>query len=381
MDAKRIVIKNASVVNPKKETIEQKSVYIEGKYIVKPFNVDEDVHVIDAKGCYVFPGLVDHHTHVFYGGSHIGVKPDWMIPYGVTAMADAGTSGCANYKNFYLLNVLPSAVKVKTYLNVFSGGQLAVNIDENFDPKLYDIEHIKELVEDYKDNIIGLKIRFSRGLFPNGDEALIWLQKVYDLIDNVNPNLSLCIHMTDSPVPVEQLLQKMRKGDILCHCYHGKGNTILTDDGKVLKAAWDAKKRGVIFDVGNGRSGFAFSVAEQAMKEGLYPDIISTDTTQANFNTPGYTSNLLFLVSKFVNMGMSLPAVVKAVTYTPAQAIHEPLRGGVDEGMFADIAIVKEVQAPAEYLDIRGEVRTGNSYLTCKATILNGAVLYRENGF
>ncbi|MBS4912993.1 MAG: amidohydrolase family protein [Veillonella sp.] len=381
MDATRIVIKNAKVVDPKTETIEQRNIYINGKYLVKPFDIDEKVHEIDASGCYVFPGLVDHHTHVFYGGSHIGVKPDWLIPYGVTSMADAGTSGCANYKNFYLLNVLSSAVTVKTYLNIFSGGQLAVTLDENFDPKLYDIEHIKEVVETYKDNIIGFKIRFSRGLFPDGAEGLAWLDKVYELIDQVNPNLSLCIHMTDMPSTVDQLLQRMRKGDIFCHCYHGKGNTILTEDSKVAKAVWEAKKRGVIFDVANGRTGFAFAVAEQAMKDGLYPDIISTDTTQANFNTPGYTSNLLFLVSKFVNMGMSLPAVVKAVTYTPAQAIHEPLRGGLDEGMYADIAIVKEVNEPIEYLDVRGEVRTGNSYFTCKATLLNGSVVYRENGF
>lgn len=381
MEVKRIVIKNAMVVDPKKNSVENRAIYIEGKYIVEPFEVDASVHEIDAAGCYVFPGLIDHHTHVFYGGSNIAIKPDWLIPYGVTAMADAGTSGCANFENYYLMNVLSSVVKVKTYLNVFSGGQLAVNIDENFNPDLYDVNKIKELLKKFKDNIVGLKIRFSRGIFPDGDKALMWLKKVYELIDLVNSKLSLCIHVTDSPVSVEQFIPLMRKGDIFCHCYHGKGNTILDESGHVHQVVWDAKKRGVIFDVANGRSGFAFSVAEQAIREGLYPDVISTDTTKANFNTPGYTTSLLFLISKFVTLGMSLTEAVKATTYTPAQLIREELRGGVSEGMYADLVIVNEIEKAIEYLDIDGKSHEGSSYFSCKATLLEGAILYRANGF
>lgn len=381
MESAGIIIKNAKVVNPVKESIDNQTIYIKGKHIVEPFEMSECVHVIDAKDCFVFPGLVDHHTHVFYGGSNIAVKPDWLIPYGVTAMADAGTAGCANYDNYYLLNVLPSAITVKTYLNVFAGGQLAVTIDEDFCPNLCDSSRIKDIVARHRDNIVGFKIRFSRGIFPDGEESLTWLKCVYQLIDEVDPTLSLCIHVTDSPVPVEEFIPLMRKGDIFCHCYHGKGNTILDENKKVHQAVWDAKKRGVIFDVANGRSGFGFEVAEQAFKEGLLPDIISTDTTKANFNTPGYTTSLLFLISKFVLLGMSLPAAVKAATYTPAQVIGETKRGGVDVGMMADLVIVKEVQQETQYLDVFGAERVGNSYFDCKTTIINGEVLYRANGF
>lgn len=381
MDQSKIAIRNASVVDFKSGQVVKKDIFIENDIFVDSFSDNANIFDWDIKGSYAFPGLVDHHVHVFHGGSNIGIKPDWLLPYGVTTAADAGTSGCANYESFYATNILPATITLKTYLNIYSGGQPAVYIDEDFSPKRFDKSKIQKMLTRYSDNIIGFKIRFSRGIFPDGDEALEWLKKVYELIDSMDRKLPLCIHVTDTPVDADALLSMMRKNDTFCHCFHGKGNTILEADGTVKQSAWDAKKRGVIFDAANGRSGFSFTVAEKAIAQGFLPDIISTDTTQANFNTPGYATSLIFLLSKFMELGMTLSQALEAMTKTPANLIGESNRGLIKSGMQADLVVVDKIESEIDYLDILGEVRKGSFYFLPKATIVNGDVVYRVNGF
>lgn len=381
MDKYKIAVRNASVLDFKSGDIEKRDIYIENDIFVDSFSDNRDVFEWDVNGSYVFPGLVDHHVHVFYGGSNIGIKPDWLLPYGVTTAVDAGTSGCANYESFYNTNILPATVNIKTYLNIYSGGQPAVYIDEDFSPKKFDKPKIQQLLSRYYDNIIGFKIRFSRGIFPDGDEALEWLKQIYELIDGLDKNLPLCIHVTDAPVDTNALLSIMRKNDVFCHCFHGKGNTILEDDGTVKQSAWDAKKRGVIFDAANGRSGFAFSVAEKAISQGFLPDIISTDATHANFNTPRYASSLIFLLSKFMELGMTFSQALQAMTKNPANLVGEFKRGHIKSGMQADLVVVDKVEQDVEYWDVLGSMRKGSFYFLPKATIVNGNVVYRVNGF
>lgn len=314
------LIQNGTVIDPKTGIHEKKDIYIKDFRIVDPQKEPVEVspdHIIDATDTFVVPGLIDFHTHIFHTGSTICIHPDMMLPLGTTATVDAGSAGCANFDAFYQSVIAQSQIHIKSFLEVYSGGQLDPKLCEDFNPQLYNKEKIARLFEKYPDTVLGLKIRFSKGVVPD-ESGLTYVEKAVDLA------------------------KVLREGDIFCHCFQGAGNTILTADGKIDEDILAARERGVIFDAANGKGNFGLKAAKAALQAGFLPDIISSDLTTDKFNMPPYDKNLLLVMAKYLALGMDLDAILKAVTTTPAKIMGmEKKIGTLAPGAYADIVILK----------------------------------------
>ncbi|HCL5344021.1 TPA: metallo-dependent hydrolase [Salmonella enterica] len=380
-----ILIKNGLIADTGSNDYINRNIGIIGNRIVDLHTVDatQAETVIDAAGCIVLPGLIDFHAHVFHGGTAIGVNPDVIcLPNGVTSVVDAGSSGWVNYPLFRNTVTTPAMVKIKSYLNVVNVGLSTLGGGptgylENTNPANYNVEKIAQTLRDNKDNILGLKLRYSqdiaKGKSYSSDPFLSTVALAREL------ETSLCVHVTDSILPADKLINHFQTNDVYAHCFHGTGHSILNEQGELYCAIKDAQSRGVIFDCSNGVAHFDFHVAQTAMEQGFYPDIISTDLTLRNSLRTDKVFSLLHVMSKYLNMGMSFFDVIRAVTTTPARLMKmEELIGTLAPGAFADISIVKLRKESITFEDTRGVKVIGDHYIDNCATLCNGQIVYRR---
>ncbi|MCU7366422.1 metallo-dependent hydrolase [Pantoea stewartii] len=378
-------IKNGLTIDGQGQNYIQRDVGIMGDVIVDLTQVDgiEAETEIDAAGCIVLPGLIDFHTHVFHGGTAISVNPDIIcLPNGVNSVVDAGSSGWVNYGLFRNSVINTATVRIKSYLNVVNVGLSTLGGGptgylENTNPANFNREKIKQVVSKNADNILGLKLRYSqdiaKGKSYSSDPFLTTVALAREL------NTSLCVHVTDSQRQADELIPHFNPGDIYAHCFHGTGHTILNEQGEVYPSIQAAQRKGVIFDCSNGVAHFDFNIARHAMAQGFYPDIISTDLTQRNSLRTNKVYSLLHVMSKYLNMGMSLFDIVKAVTSTPARLMKmQGQIGTLTPGAFADIAVVKIRQAKTIFEDTRGNQLQGDRYIDNCLTISRGQICYRR---
>ena len=336
-------------------------------------------HVIDAAGCYVLPGLIDFHTHVFRGGSGHAVDPNSLIGMGVTTAVDAGTAGCANFEVFYRAVVCTCTPRLFTQLNVCSIGQPGDGFAEDFDPSLFQAEKIARLVRDYPKQIRGLKIRM--GAEVAGVTDLTPLKKARELAQGLH--LPLTVHASNPPAPMAELLDLLGPGDVLAHCFHGKGgHTILGPDGRVRPEVRAARERGVRFDCANGVTNYNHEVAQRALDDGFMPDIISSDLCRPAVERAGYARSLPFVLSKYLWLGMPLEKVIRAAIAAPADALGLGGKAGtLSPGAWGDVTVVSCVEADPVFLDNLGTVRRGDRLLVVKMTVRSGEILFRQTDF
>ncbi|WP_068717068.1 metallo-dependent hydrolase [Vibrio tritonius] len=381
-----ILIKNGTTYDSDRNDFTQTDIGIVGDKIVdiKDKFVDADT-VIDAQGCYVVPGLIDFHAHIYEDGTAIGVNPDVIcLPNGVTSVVDAGSCGWVNFPAFYKHVVTPAMVKIRSYLNVVNVGLSTLGGGptgylENTNPANYNIDKISALVKS-NDNILGLKLRYSKDITINKGFEKDPLEVTAHLAKELNTHF--CVHVTDSTRPLYEAIEYFGQDDVLAHCYHGVGNTIIDDNGKVYPEIKDAQKRGVIFDCSNGVAHFDFKVAKAAIDDGFYPDIISTDLTQKNSLRTEKVFSLLYVMSKYLNLGVPLNNVIKAVTSTPARLMHmQGEIGTLSPGAFADISLLKKEMSSVEFEDTNGVKIHGDHYLDNVATVCDGKLVYRRVSF
>lgn len=385
-----ILIKNGRVYDTSANMDEVKSIGVKGNKIVDITKLNESElkaeRVIDANGCYVFPGLIDFHAHVFYNGAPICVEPNSaFLPNGVTSVVDAGSAGWGNYRSFYNSIITPSVVRIKSYLNVVNVGLATLGGGptgylENIDPKNFNRDKIIQTFEEYKHNLIGLKLRFSKDLLEDRNlymEPLIETIKIAEEI-----GCPICVHTTDPVIDAGELAEYFRPGDIYAHIYHGVGNIALDKDGKVLDKIKDARERGVIFDSSNGVAHFDFDVAYKAIEDGFLPDVISTDCTCKNCYNPSKVVNLPFIMSKYLNMGLSMKDIMKAVTTTPAKIMGlEGEIGTLAPGAAADVSIFKIIDKETIFEDTVGKTMVGKQLFKNQLTVRNGVVVFRQIDF
>lgn len=381
-----ILIKNGSAVDHATKDFVKRDIGIIGERIVdiEGKQVEADT-IIDAENSFVLPGLIDYHLHAFYDGTAISVNTDIIcLPNGVTSVVDAGSSGWVNYPAFKRHVITQSAVKIKSYLNVVNVGLSTLgggstSYLENTNPDNYNIDKIKSTVES-DSNILGLKLRYSKDISLNRGFTQDPLEVTAKLARELETNF--CVHVTDSTKPLYELVTYFEEGDVLAHCYHGVGHTIIGEDHKVYPQIKEARERGVIFDCSNGVAHFDFDIAQAAFDDGFYPDIISTDLTLKNSLRTDKVFSLLFVMSKYINMGMPLFDVVQAVTTTPAKLMKmEGQIGTLAPGAFADIAILKMKNEDVVFSDTKGKQLQGDCYLDNLATICNGQIVYRKLHF
>lgn len=372
---KNILLKNGIVLDPVLGKKQQRDIYIQdGKIVARKKFKGADV-AVDVKGCLVMPGLIDFHSHVFHSGTEIGIDPDLsLIPQGVTTTVDAGSAGTANAECFLKNIVSQSKMRIKAFLNVCPSGLATMKYHENVDPQYWDESKLQKLLAEHKDILLGLKVRISKEIVGYlGIDVLI---KAVALAERLKTRL--VVHVTDPPEGMGRIAELLRPGDVLAHCYHGTGQTVMDAAGKVLPKVREAQQRGVIMDAANGGNHWSFKVAERALAEGFAPDIISTDLTgKTLFQDPVFS--LPYIMSKYLLLGMDLLDVVARCTSIPAQILEmDKQLGSLQEGFDADIAVFKLCDKYMCFTDTQKETRIGKTVLVPQMTIVGGEILYRN---
>lgn len=358
-----LVIRGGRVFDPVAGTLRVADVGVRGGRIaaVAATLPGAAADVLDATGSIVSPGLVDIHAH-----TSADMPPAHCLSTGVTAMVDAGSGGADNIAPFVeLAKQAPNRVRLLINLGRTGlGGR-----GELLDFANADSAAARQAIEAHRDIIIGIKARLSANVV--GDRALDAIDRAHAVTGPLK--LPLMVHVGQPSVALAQILTRLRPGDIVTHVYAPPPNGILDDNNRLFPDVLAARQRGIIFDVGNGRSGhITWEVAERAIGQGFLPDTISSDLT-----APGRTDRVFdfpTVLSKFLLLGMSVEQVLACATRQAAQAIA-PFKdlGTLTVGAPADIAVFELRQGQFEFVDNVRAVRTGTQKLFTRAVIVGGS--------
>ena len=339
--------------------------------------------VLDVTGRTVFPGLIDLHSHVFPYGSAIGIPADELVPYQGSATAvSAGDAGANNFAIFRRHIVAQSRTRLYAFVHIANNGLSGFPVPELFNVDYADADAAARALAENSDIVIGIKVRMSENVIAK--HGLEPLRRAIRACDLAGTGAKVMCHIggVETPELMSQILDLLRPGDVLTHCYSGAPNvagkfTNIVQEGKLLPAALNAKKRGVVFDVGHGGGSFDYTIAEAAIAQGAPPDTISSDIHVFSGNTPGMPY-LTWVMSKFLNMGFTLEQVVTMATANPAKVINRiPKLGTLQLGAPADATVVDVVQGPIEFVDTRNNKRQGNVHLRPTNTVLAGTAYGR----
>lgn len=373
-----ILLKNGSVYNPAKHEMKKTDVAIENNNISQVNTNNKYDHIIDVEGCIVTSGLIDYHVHYYRGGCDFGLNPDsTSLCCGITTAVDGGSCGVSNYERFHDDVVKTSETRVLSCLLVASGGQVTASYPENLDPDKFDEQRILSYFDIYSKEIVGLKIRLSKNII-SGSKAEAVLRRTVEIAEKARTRV--VIHVTDCSIPLEKVTDILRPGDVVCHIYQGKGNNCLDEKGQVLSGLWKAKKRGILFDVGNGCNNYDLKICQAAIKQGFTPDIISSDiTTLGRFVQPLHS--LPRILSKFLDMGLSVEDVLDTATIAPARLIGKPELGSMEIGTVADICVLKKKEKKMIYYDKAGHTFIGTQVIVPMMTFKEGIPVYCQTDF
>ena len=383
-----IVIKGGHVIDAKNNIDAVMDVAIkDGKITQLANNIDAKlaIQVVDARGMYVTPGLIDLHAHVFFGtepdhylsNGMIAVVPDgFTFRVGVTTVADAGGAGWRSFPTFKKNIIDNSQTRVLCFLNIVGegmrGGAYEQNVND-MDAKLSAL-----VARQYKDYVVGFKVaHFSGAEWTPVDRAV-------DAGKLANLPVMVDFGVSTPPLSIEELYMKhLRPGDIYTHTYtllegNVRETVVDTVTNKVKPFIWDAIKKGIVFDVGYGGASFNFTQAIPAIKQGFFPKTISTDLHTGSMNTS--MKSQIDVMSKFLLMGMPLNEVVKASTWAPAQVIKHEELGNLSVGAIADVAVLNLREGNFGFYDKTGYKVNGKQKFECEMTIKGGKIVYDLNG-
>ncbi len=380
-----LLIKNGHLIDAKNELDQSMDVAVlDGKVaeVSAHIPIEKAKKVIDATGLYVVPGLIDIHAHAFWGtrpdeyisNSYTSLPPDgFTFRSGVTTIVDAGSSGWKNFKTFREQTIDHSKTRVLAFLNIVGSGMKGGAIEQNLgdmDPKLTAI-----VARQNADVIVGIKLAHYSG--PEWDP----LERTVEAGELVNMPVMIDFGGNMPELSLETLLlEKLRPGDIYTHCFAHVGGRIpvVDENGKVRPCVCEAQEKGIVFDVGHGGGSFLFEQAIPAMDQDFLPNSISTDLHTGSMN--GGMKDMVNIMSKFMNMGMSLQQLVERSTWKPAFYIHREELGHLSEGAVADIALLSVKEGDFGFADTKGWKISGDKKLECELTLREGKVVWDLNG-
>ena len=373
------LINNGRIFDPAEGKFTEGSIAIVNGKIARPETGKTYRQVIDASGCIVSPGLIDYHVHYFLHGTENGVNPDASsFCCGITTAVDGGSCGAGNYELYRKSVVAMSEVRILNCLLVASGGQSNNRYPENLDPEYFDEAKILEMFSKYSDNLVALKTRISRGII-SPELARASLTRTVEIAQKAG--VRVVVHVTDCSLPLDEIADMLRPGDVICHIYHGRGeHTCLDRNGQVLAGLFKARERGVIFDASSGRGNFDIEICRKAIEQGFTPDVISSDNNAGSWFLQPLHS-LPRILSKFTALGMPLAEVLKAATLKPAELVNRRELGSLAEGTPADIAILKLKNKNITHTDINGHTLTGSQVLVPMMTFKGGKCMYCQADF
>ena len=379
-----LLIKNGHVIDAKNKIDGVMDVAIQGNKIIEVAkNINKQAKkTVDATGMYVTPGLIDLHGHHFFGtqpnsylsNSFTALPPDgFTFRAGVTTAVDAGGAGWRNFDIFKANVIDHSRTRVLSFLNIVGAGMSGGAHEQDLgdmDPKLAAMA-----ARTNKEYIVGIKLAHYEGNEWAPTERAVEAGK--------RAGIPVMVDFGRSEPPMLSLrtltMEKLRPGDILTHCYGGvSGREKVVENGKLQPWTLEAQKRGIIFDVGHGGGSFLFEQAIPAIKQGLKPNSISTDLHTGSMN--GGMKDMLNVMSKLLNCGLTVNEVITTSTWNPAQIINRPELGNLSAGAPADVAVFSLDKGTFGFIDVDGKKITGDKKLTCQLTVRDGRVVWDLNG-
>jgi dihydroorotase len=357
-----LLIKGGRVVDPSLRLDAIRDVAISGSRIaaVEPAVAADAAATIDARGKLVVPGLIDIHTHA----ARSSAGPRMLLAEGVTGWIDAGSAGASGLDAAAAVaRAAPQLGRV--LVNVGRDGIAPAGDTATLD--LADTGALREAIAEHRDVVAGIKARLTAGVSADEVEVLRRAQDVATAFD-----LPVMIHMGQSAAPLPRLLELLKPGDIVTHMFAPPPNAIVDDAGRILPEVLAARRRGVWFDVGNGRIGHVrWDIVEKVMRAGFWPDTFSTD-----WNTESKTTGVVDMancMSKLFNYGMSVPEAIAAGTWNAARTFEAFRdRGTLNVGAVADIALLELREGEFEFLDNYDNAITGRQRLFPSGAVLAG---------
>lgn len=329
--------------------------------------------LVDVSGMLVLPGLIDIHAHVFgYDGS---LSPDdTALPAGTTTIVDAGGSGWRTFDRFRHTVIARSVTRVFGLLNIVGAGMVGEAAESNVEDM--NPAATAEMIGRNRDVIVGIKTaHFAKPGWDAIDRAVEAGRRanVFVMVDDK-------IFTNAQRTTADELLIHLRPGDIHTHMYNDRQIELIDRfTGKVQPWMIEARKRGVLFDVGHGGGSFLWPVATHAIQQGFLPDTISTDLHTGSVMIQ--QSDMPNVMSKMMLLGMSLQDVVLRSTVNPAKEIgHYPEIGTLSVGRGADIAVFENQSGVFAFKDSWPAKRLGVHRLECVLTIRNGHIVYDRDG-
>ena len=376
-----LVLRNGHVIDPKNNVDTKSDVAIlDGKIaaIAPSIPASAAKKSVDITGLYLTPGLVDIHVHVFMGLRHnawgdgdLAVNPDVMsIPYGVTTVADAGSSGWRDFPEFRDRIIKNSKTRVFAFINIVGAGMENNGDVAEQNEHDMDIDAISRMIQQNRDIIVGIKTAHWQQ--PN----FIAVQKAVEAGTRNHLPVMVDFGWFDNKSYEYMISHILRPGDISTHVFRMPA-PLLGPDGKPAPYMLDARKRGIIFDVGHGGGSFTFALAEPMVKGGFYPDSISTDLHVGS--ATGVMLNLPNVMSKMLALGIPLAEVIRESTTNGATEIGHPELGQIAVGAIADIAVLRVDHGNFGYADLAGGKVDGTERIVPEMTIRAGRVLFDLN--
>ncbi len=359
-----LVVKGGRVIDPANHVDRIADVAIHGGRVAavkSGIASSKAAEVVDAAGKIVTPGLIDIHVHA----AESGMTPAFCLSTGTTAMVDAGSRGADNVEGIVsAARAAPNRTRI--FLNVARRGVQQEGELQNIENA--DVAAARTAIEAHRDLIVGVKVRLSRSVA--GDRDLEALRRAREVASSFGFPVMLHIGQTASPVPA--ILAMLKPGDIVTHVYSPPPNAIFDESGRILHEVLAARRRGIRFDIGNGRLfHITWDTAERAIRQGFLPDTISSDLT-----TAGRTDRVFdfpTVLSKFLSLGMSLEQVVACATVNAARAIP-PFKelGTLRVGALADLAVFDLREGDFEFVDNEYNKRIGHQKLVPVAVVSGG---------
>jgi len=333
---------------------------------------DKGTTTIDIAGKIVVPGLIDLHTHVYWGGTSMGVEAEPVARRsGTTTFVDAGSAGPGNFPGFRRHVIATSPVRILAYLNVSYAGIFAfspsVMVGECADFRLFDLGECVRVARENSDIVVGIKVRVGRG--AGGSSGVAPLDMAIEAAEELG--LPVMAHLDYPPPTRRDVLSRLRPGDILTHCFRPFPNAPTGPRSTgVREEVMAARQRGVIFDIGHGAGSFAFDTTRGMLNANFLPDVISSDIHVLSINGPAH--DILEIMSKFHCLGVGLADIVKTVTSAPASALRRPGLGTLVAGGIGDAAVLEIVEGDYRYVDVTGETISGRQRLVLRGGVVAG---------
>jgi dihydroorotase len=369
-----LILRGGRVIDPSQKLDGVRDVAFTGGKVAavgKDLKPSGGTEVRDVKGYIVTPGLIDLHTHVYWGGTSLGIDAeDFCRTSGVTTSIDTGSAGPGNWAGFRKHIIEPSQVRILAYLHVSFAGiygfSNTVMVGESENLRMMAPAECAEIADANRDLIVGIKVRVGR--HSSGDQGVAPLDMALQVANEVG--MPLMAHIDHPPPSYEDVIERLRPGDLLTHAFRPFPNAPITVQGKVKPEVVAARKRGVLFDIGHGKGSFAFKTARAMLANGFEPDTISSDVHTLCINGPAFDQ--VTTMSKFLMLGMPLDRVIAASTINAAHALKRPELGTFKAGAAGDATILTVKEGKFDYVDVVGEHLAGDRKIVSEGVVIAG---------